>query len=110
MKQSLILAAAALAAAASAPALAQSSDAAFTFSVDRGGLTAARAKPAYERLQAEAQRYCASIELNSRHALEACERDVVATVVARIDDPALSARHADAVRASSSFAALGGGR
>ena len=106
MKQSLILAAAALAAAASAPALAQSNDAAFTFSVDRSGLTEVRAETAYDRLQAEAARYCASIELNSRHALETCERDVVATVVARIDDPALSARHAEAVRAGSSFASL----
>ena len=106
MKHSLILAAA-LAAAASASAFAQAPEQpAFTFSVDRSGLTETRAEIAYERLQAEAARYCASIELNSRHAQEACERDVVATVVARIDDPALHARHAEATGVGSSFASL----
>ncbi len=107
MKQSLILASAALAAVMSAPALAQApQQAAFTFSVERNGLTETRAETAYERLQAEAERYCASIELTSRHAQAVCERDVVDTVVARIDDPTLNAQHADALRAGSSYAQL----
>jgi len=93
-----IAAAAALSAFAAAPALAQPET--FVFRVAQTQLTSqSDAERAYQRLSAEAARYCRALELPSPTTLADCRLDVIDNVVEAVGDDQLTAVHRDRQRA-----------
>ena len=70
----------------------------FTFAVDRAELTSAQAvRVAYQRLNAEAQRYCEAMVLQANE-LSYCRADVVEHVVSAVSHPGLSDLHVERTR------------
>jgi len=66
----------------------------FTFRVDRAALTDEGAiRVAYQRLNAEAQRYCEALPLNSIHTRASCRADVVDYVLTAVDHDGLKDLH-----------------
>ncbi len=66
----------------------------FEFRVERAALnTETGLRVAYQRLNAEAQRYCAALSLNVIHTRTACRADVVEYVVDSIGHDSLRALH-----------------
>jgi UrcA family protein len=92
-----IAAAAALSALAGAPALAQPDT--FVFRVAETQLTSQNdAQRAYQRLDAEAVRYCQALDLGTSAMRAECRIDVIENVVQAVGDERLSAVHTDRVR------------
>ncbi len=90
-----LTAAAALSALMAAPALAQPET--FTFRVAQTQLTSeSDAERAYQRLSAEADRYCQSLDLSA--ALADCRVDVIENVVEAVGDERLTAVHVERQR------------
>lgn len=87
-----IAAAAALSAFIAAPALAEPET--FVFRVSQEQLTnQTDAERAYQRLDAEAQRYCQALDLGTAGARAECRFDVIANIVEAVDDERLNAVH-----------------
>ncbi|MCP2678086.1 UrcA family protein [Maricaulaceae bacterium NA33B04] len=79
--------------AGTAPALATDSET-FVFRVDAAALqTPADVDAAYQRLSAEAERYCRTLDLVVASDRASCRLDVVTNVVAAVGDDRLSAAH-----------------
>jgi UrcA family protein len=94
---SALAAAAALAALSAAPALAN--DETFVFRVAHTQLTSqADAERAYQRLGAEAERYCLALDLQANAARADCRIDVIENVVEAVGDERLSTIHRDSLR------------
>jgi len=92
-----IAAAAALSAFCAAPALAQPET--FVFRVAETQLTSqADAERAYQRLDAEAVRYCEALDLGTSSQRTECRLDVVENVVQGVGDERLTAIHRDRLR------------
>lgn len=92
-----IAAAAALSALAATPALAQPET--FTFRVAEIHLTSQTdAERVYQRLDAEADRYCQALDLGTSGQRAECRLDVVENVVQAVGDERLSAIHHDRLR------------
>lgn len=89
------LAATLAAAALSAPALAQQAPT-FEFTVERASLTSETdVRRAYQRLEAEAGRYCQALDLTDRRATARCRLDVISNVVEAVGDDRLDGYHTD---------------
>lgn len=90
-------AAAALSAFAAAPAQAEPET--FVFRVAETQLTSqADAERAYQRLDAEAARYCQALDLGTSGQRAECRVDVVENVVQAVGDERLTAIHRDRLR------------
>ena len=82
--------------AATGPALADDGAQEFSFLVDRASLTSESAiRVAYQRLSADAQRYCDALPLVDERETAVCRADVVAHVVQAISHEGLSSLHAE---------------
>lgn len=82
----------------SASALAQENPREFSFSVERASLDSDRGvRVAYQRLNAEAQRYCEALPF-SITTRGTCRTDVVNHVVVSLNNEALSTLHAERTR------------
>jgi len=83
---------------ASAPAIA-ADDGTFVFRVEAAALeTPADVRAAYQRLTAEATRYCRALDLAVERDLAVCRIDVVANVVEAVGDDRLSTVHRETTR------------
>jgi len=89
------LAAALIAGAAlAAPSIAQDNSREFSFTVERSSLDTDRGvRVAYQRLNAEAQRYCEALPFSVISTRGACQADVINHVVMTLDNQQLSALH-----------------
>lgn len=102
------IAAAFAAAALTAPALAQDAPT-FEFTVERGALTSETdVRRAYQRLEAEAGRYCQSLDLVDSRATARCRFDVIANVVDAVGEERLASYHREQMREDRMVAAAGG--
>lgn len=82
--------------AATGPALADDGAQEFAFRVDRASLTSESAiRVAYQRLSAEAQRYCEALPLADDREAAICRADVVSHVVEAVRHDGLASLHAE---------------
>ncbi|MBL4538823.1 UrcA family protein [Oceanicaulis sp. 350] len=71
----------------------------FTFAVDRAELTSQSAvRVAYQRLNAEAERYCGALPLQSDTEMAYCRADVVDHVISAVSHEGLQALHVERTR------------
>ena len=85
--------------AVSASALAQENSREFSFTVERASLDSERGvRVAYQRLNAEAQRYCEALPFSIITTRGACQSDVVNHVVASLNNEAPTTLHDERTR------------